>query len=377
MTTVKRENWLGHALKNLDNSIDEAIGMPSASYSSQEFYEREQRSVFHNRWCSIGFANDVPKPGDIHPVDFLGQALIIVHDEDNHIRVFHNFCPHRGTQLVKEACNKKLVVCPYHAWSFELNGSLRQAPGFKKCNKHNFGLKPVRTTIWNDVVFINFSGDAPDLETMISPLESRWKAHDFSILRPSASLIYEFSANWKLIVENFLECYHVPCVHPRLATYSKFADRYPILFADEFIGQGSNAYKPETIKAELPRWPHISGGSEFQAEYVMFFPNTLIGRMPDHVFIWTLNPVSPHETIERLQFYFIGDESMSDHLQTDREATLRRWKEVNDEDHDIVQRLHVGSRSQHFTGARFAATHEETIHQFHKLTLNESNDVPI
>ena len=283
--------------------IREVCGLSPNIYVDQTAFEAEKRTVFQDRWCSIGFESDILSPGDLKPIEFLGQPLLLARTFDGDVKVYHNACPHRGTHLISEECNKKLIVCPYHAWSFELNGNLRKAPHYEQADPATFSLKPVRSHVWAGTVFINFSGKAEPFEKILEPLVSRWREHDFSLLQPGGELTYDFASNWKLIAENFLECYHVPSVHPRLAQYSKFSDRYPIHFAEEYIGQGSRRYQPSVTKKELPRWPNVSVEQEFQAEYVALFPNTLIGRMPDHVFVWSLEPLSPARTIEHLRFF--------------------------------------------------------------------------
>lgn len=361
---------LDGALRALDRDTGEAVGMPRGYYTDPAHFEAEQRTLFTERWCSVGFAHEIPESGDMKPVVFAGHPLFLARGEDGVVRAFHNFCPHRGTQLVSACQNRKMVLCPYHAWSFSLSGELVRAPHHDSCDKAQFGLREARSTTWNDVIFVNLSGDAPPLEEELAPLLERWHGFDFSLMRHGGTMTYEFRSNWKLIVENFLECYHVPSVHPNLAQYSKFSDRYSIMFAEKFFGIGSKVYRPGAVIRELPRWPGIHDRREFEAEYIALCPNTLIGRMPDHVFVWMLEPLSPSETIEHLRFYFIGDDAMGEAYAQERTATLERWKEVNDEDHDIVQRLYSGHESPVFPGARFAPSHEETIHAFHRLTLS-------
>jgi choline monooxygenase len=366
------------AMHALETDIARATGMPPGYYTNNGHFEIEKKFIFANNWCCIGFASDIPKIGDMKPIVFAGYPLFFVRDTDNSIKVFHNFCPHRGTRLVSEEQNRTLVRCPYHAWSFSLCGALIRAPHHETCDRSKFGLREAHSATWQDAIFVNLSGNAPPLEKEIAPLLRRWNGFDFSLLRRGGGMTYCFRSNWKLIVENFLECYHVPSVHPNLSQYSKFSDRYSIIFEKKFFGIGSKIYKPNAISIELPRWPGISDEREFQAEYISLFPNILIGRMPDHAFIWMLEPISPSETIEHLRFYFIGQESVSDIFKDERNATLARWKEVNDEDFDIVQRLFAGHESPAYDGARFAPSHEETIHEFHRMvlaTLNTSFEI--
>lgn len=356
------------------NDIHEVRGLSSKAYVDQTIFEAEKKTIFWKRWCSIDFETSIPNSGDLKPIEFLGQPLLIARTFDGEVKVFHNACPHRGTQLISENCNKKLIVCPYHSWSFELNGKLRKAPHYEQADPATFSLKPVRTHVWAGTIFVNLSGNAEPFSTVLEPLTNRWYGHDFSLLQPGGALTYDFVSNWKLIAENFLECYHVPSVHPKLAQYSKFSDRYPINFDEEYIGQGSHRYRPSVTTKELPRWPNVSPEQEFQAEYVVIFPNTLIGRMPDHVFVWSLEPLSPKHTIEHLRFFFIGKAVMGEDFEEDRAACLKRWAEVNNEDHDIIQRLYQGHKSSSFLGAKFVPGHEETIYAFQKLVKRSLED---
>lgn len=358
-----------------NKSTSQAIGIPSAAYTAEDALALERQTIFFDRWCAIASTSEVPVAGDVKSLIFAGAPLILVRDTDENIRVHHNICPHRGTQLVDGEQNCSKIVCPYHAWSFNLNGRLSRAPHYPGASVEDFSLNTVRSHVWCNTVFINLSGHAPAFEETVSPLLERWSDYDLSHLVHGETLVYDFKANWKLICENFLEAYHVPSVHPNLAGYSKPGDRYQVFFGEEFIGQGSSTYAPVPVERELPRWPGIKGDREFEAEYVALFPNTLIGRMPDHVFVWHLIPVTPEHTIEVLNFYFITENAMADCYTADRDATLRRWQDVNDEDSSVIHKIHQGMRSPFFEGARFAPGYEETVLAFQKLYVNSINAV--
>lgn len=341
------------------------------AYIDPEYFVEEKKTIFNDKWCSIGFEHQIPKAGDLLPIEFCGLPLLLVRGKDQEVRVFHNTCPHRGTQLISKKSNNEIILCPYHSWSFQLSGTLIRAPHSIDVDIEKFALKKIKSHTWAGTIFINFSAtQAPFLDT-ISPLLGRWRDYDLNHLKFGGGLTYDFKSNWKLIVENFLESYHVPSVHPKLAKYSNFLDRYPIGFSDEFFGQGSREYKPAIVNKELPRWPGVVGDQEYQAEYVSLFPNTLIGRMPDHFFVWSLDPLKIDRTVEHLSFYFLGDEAMEPNYKADRENCIALWKEVNDEDFDIVQRLYIGHKSPGFDGAKFVSEHEKPICGFHKL-MSES-----
>ena len=246
-----------------------AKALPNPCYTDPDFLAFERVRLFEAGWACIGFGKDVANPGDVVPRNLMGLPLILVRDTKNEIRVFHNVCSHRGAELVTEPCHVGAVLrCPYHSRAYDLEGKLKATPfiggpNINRCDgfdKSAHGLRPVRTAVWFDMVFVNVSGQAPEFSTYIAPLAERWSMFDQSLIRHSgadSSSTFDVNCNWKLAVENYCEAYHLPWVHPALNTYSKLEDHYNINEWDSFAGQGSRVYRPTLTETgeELPNFP--------------------------------------------------------------------------------------------------------------------------
>jgi choline monooxygenase len=333
-------------------------------------------------WTCIGFATDLPQKSYVKPVDFMGLPLLMMRNREGELKVFHNVCSHRGVKLVQEAgAIQGVIRCPYHSWTYDLNGALRGTPHVGgidvhkddrfNCEKH--GLKPLRSAVFMDMVLVNLSGDAAPLEEVLVPLKERWTqflgTDGLSLIRKEAdggSMALEVECNWKLAVENFCEAYHLPWVHPSLNTYSRLEDHYNILF-DQFAGQGSYAYNLSTVAGTtLPIFPSWPTDRMKNAEYVAFFPNTLIGIQADHVFAMMLQPISPSRTIEHLRVYYIGDEALGEKYEASRNAIMESWKVVFAEDIASVEGMQKGRSSPGYKGGVFSPEMDLPTHYFHR-----------
>lgn len=354
--------------------LSEHALLSADSYRSQDWLAREKTELFSNSWMFAEFVHNLPERGDVRPVEVNGTPLILLRDREGELRAFHNVCSHRGSQLVCEPkAERKTLVCPYHGWIYKLDGTLYGARHFAGVDRAELppakgsGLRPVRVAEWLDFVFVNL-GDGPGFDELIAPLSRRWAEYDLTDMRHSAYLRYDFTANWKLVVENFLESYHVPFIHHVLNTYSPFTERYQVQLSGEVLGIGQGTYQPaEQDGLELPRWP---GGTSLKAEYYSVFPTFLIGLMPDHLFAWSLDPLAPDRTVEHLHFYFLGEAAHEEKFAALREATLVNWKRVNDEDWEIIERMQAGMRSPAFERAMLSAEMEKNINGFQQRVLD-------
>ena len=202
--------------------------LPASSYTDPTQLELELEYCLRRGWISIGTTQQIPSVGDLLPVEVAGEPLLITRDKQNQVHVFYNICRHRGLKLVDGSsatkCSKDILRCPYHSWSYALDGRLIRAPyrdGVEDSLpdivlKEKSGLLPVRSAVWGDIIFINISGDAQPFEDFINPLQQRWLSFDLSLLRLSCLNNYKVSTNWKFACENFLDTYHVPWVHSQL-----------------------------------------------------------------------------------------------------------------------------------------------------------------
>jgi len=367
--------------------IERARGLPNETYVNREFFIHERDRVLGKGWAGIGFAGDLPRPGYVKPVEFLGLPLIITRSKEDEINVFHNVCSHRGRILIeREGEFPALIRCPYHSWSYDLAGNLKGTPHIGGVGKHKLagfdcsrhGLKPVRSAVWMDIVFINLSGEAATFSDHIAPLHDRWTAFlgedgltHLQRAENESELTVQVNSNWKLAVENYCESYHLPFIHPGLNRYSRLEDHYHIMIADRFGGQGSLAYNlSEEAGTRLPQFPDWPENKLKQAEYVSFYPNVLLGIQADHAFVMLLEPVSENKTVEHLRIYYVGAESLGDDFLHCRNFVLESWRVVFQEDVDAVEGMQRGRQSPGYQGGVFSPVMDTPTHHFHQWVAN-------
>jgi len=356
-----------------------AVGLPRDLYTDARYFELERDHVLAATWFCVGIASDLPEAGALYPCDVAGIPLVLVRDRTDAVRAFHNVCSHRGVQLVAQACVARgAIACPYHAWTYALDGRLLRRPRFcgpavrddEPFDPVALGLKPVRCERWHELLFVNLDGRAPALADYVAPLAARWADRDFALLRHGGGLRFSIGANWKLVVENFCERYHLPSVHPGLNRYSSIDHSFQIIEEGRYCGVGSTAYAPPLAgPLPLPGFPTVPEARRTVAEYVALFPNVMIGCLYDHVYTFILQPHAADRTHERFEFFYVGAEAMLPAHAAAREDCIARRDVINREDIAIVERLQIGRRSPAMTGGIFSAALEDTTHHFQKTLL--------
>ncbi|MDJ0532604.1 MAG: aromatic ring-hydroxylating dioxygenase subunit alpha [Xenococcaceae cyanobacterium MO_207.B15] len=362
----------------IGSSTADAVGLPGKAYTSEEFLEQERHTIFANYWICVGRSSVLTHSGDLIPIEVAGIPIILVRDHHNEIHAFHNICSHRGLQLVTQPCQQqKQIRCPYHSWSYDLNGELKSTPHFggywqdtyEGFDRSSENLQSIRCEQWLDLIFINLAGNAPPLRDYLQPIIERWSVYDLNLLRYGEEISFEFNANWKLAVENFSEHYHLPWVHPQLNNSSRMEDHFSFEVGENHIGQGSKLYRIGAIgDRTLPVFPNLqTTRRETVAEYISVFPNLMLGIHPDYFLALVVNPLSPSRSVEKMAFYFVGDEATNSKYEELRQITIDLWKITNDEDIEIIERLQRGRNSPAFGGGCFSPALETTLHQFQCL----------
>jgi choline monooxygenase len=276
-------------LDAINRPTEDAICLPNDAYTAAAFLDAERKTVFAENWIFAGVGAEISDAGDVLPVMVAGLPLLLLRDAAGAVRAFHNVCRHRGMQLVGEKQKRRpRLVCRYHSWTYELDGTLVMTPFFGGPDNHEspcidrgrMGLEPVRCDSWNDLVFVNPSGTAPPLAEHLEPLARRWSHYDFSLLRYGGSCRFDVAANWKLAMENFLESYHLPFAHPTLNAASKMEAHYSIV-EDLYLGQGSHGYEAKLARhANLPRFPGLTAAQQKIAEYPTLLPTSCSACTP-------------------------------------------------------------------------------------------------
>jgi choline monooxygenase len=355
-----------------------AIGLPAPAYTSGEFLSLENELIFAPGWIYAGRAEEIPGPGDARPIIIAGQPLILMRNRAGEIKAFHNVCSHRNALLLRQPCSgRAAITCPYHAWTYDLDGRLIATPHVGGQGVHRaegldpseLGLRGARVEAWASLLFVNLTGDAPPLATWLKPVLDRWSAYDFGQLRYGGGRSYEIRTNWKHAVENYLESYHLPVVHPGLNSYSRMADHYCFFAGDDAAGQGTTVYAPGSKEGRsLPAMP-LAAELVQRGEYPVLYPNLLTGLQADHFYVIDVIPVAPGVTRERFEIFFFGDAAMDDGHSAIREQTIERWNEVFLEDLDVVERLQEAHASPAATGGRFSPAQDQAVHHFQRRLI--------
>jgi phenylpropionate dioxygenase-like ring-hydroxylating dioxygenase large terminal subunit len=368
---------LAQALADVRRPVGEARGLPNALYVDPAMATLERQRLFFDTWSCIGFAADVPGPGDAVPVNHLGAPLLLLRDHAGALRVFQNVCRHRGMILVQAAQNFAGVIrCPYHSWCYSLEGALRATPhvGGPGINRHAAiepgatGLVPVRAETFLGCVFVTLSASAPPFADWIAPLAARWADFAGQTLHAGAGSAFalEVRANWKLAVENYCESYHLPWVHPGLNSYSRLEDHYHIEAPGAFSGQGSLKYQPDLGEPRFPDFPGLPDRWATLAEYAALYPNLLLGVHRDHVFAMLLEPLAQDRTGERVQLWYAGAEAATgERFAPARARNAALWREVFAEDVFVVEGMQKGRHAPGFDGGRFSPAMDGPTHLFH------------
>lgn len=280
----------------------EAETLPAWCYTSQEFYGAEVERIFMKVWNFIGRADHIPNPGDYFTLEFVGVPIIVVRDPAGDLRAFSNTCRHRGTQIVSGEGNCRAFKCPYHSWTYSLQGELLSAPEMHLTTNFDpsqYGLISIRLETWDGFLFINFDPESISLRAYLGDLPDRLASYNFSEMVCVRRKEFSLGCNWKVYVENAMESYHVQTVHRK--TIQK--QRREILPPETPHGQyvllytkhgGSRALLEGDIG--FPRITTLTGKAAEGTYYPLIFPSTMFGCTIDCMWYLELHPQGPSRT---------------------------------------------------------------------------------
>lgn len=287
--------------------------MPQEYFVSPKIFVREQEEIFSKHWLLVGHQTEIAKPGDFLLAKIDNESFIIVRDQRSTVRGFYNVCPHRGTRLKEEACgHASAIQCPYHAWTFALDGRLTGAPHMDEVpgfDKANFSLRSVNLGIWEGFIFLNLADDPVPLEKWFGSLGGKFSEWNMSILRREKHIEYDVQANWKLMFENYSECYHCPGVHPQLQKVSPYDSAENDLTSGPFLGgfMKVNPGKSLTNSGNACALPVGKIDNVQQVFYYSIFPNMLLSMHPEYIMVHQLWPQSPERTLILCDWFFHPD----------------------------------------------------------------------
>ncbi|HSF15540.1 MAG TPA: SRPBCC family protein [Vicinamibacteria bacterium] len=335
--------------------LSRASTIPSSWYLDPAFLSLERERVFFRTWQWVGRAADVSRPGDYFTHELLGEPLLISRDEAGTLRGFYNVCRHRAGPVAARCGNRKQFQCGYHGWTYGLDGRLRRAPEMEGVNELDLSstrLEPVAVGDWGPFVFANLDPAASPLPVHLAEIGAEIVLAGFPLgaMPMVERREYEIDCNWKVYVDNYLEGYHIPVVHPGLFREIDYA-RYRV----EPHGSFSKQLAPLRPGREDRTYPRT--GELDEALYYWIFPNLMLNVYPGNMQVNVVLPLSESRTLTVFEWYGKGD----------IEQAIAFSEQIQREDMRICAAVQRGLASRSYDRGRLSVAREAGVHHFHGL----------
>jgi phenylpropionate dioxygenase-like ring-hydroxylating dioxygenase large terminal subunit len=331
--------------------------LPGWLYHDRDFFEAERKHLFARTWHVVCHTSDVPNPGDYVTLDILGEKFVTVRGQDGHVRSFHNVCRHRASRLADGEsgnCGHRLV-CPYHAWSYGLDGTLRSVPpwqGMDDLDLKRHGLGMLDQEIWHGFIFVRSAQGMPSIAEMMAPYEDEIAPHGFEDLKPQGRVTLRPRAvNWKNVADNYGDGLHIPVAHPGLSrlfgnSYALEAKPWVDKMDARITQRPSSNWAERGYQARLGLFDHLPEDRRRVWSYYRLWPNIAFDVYPDQVDFMQFVPVSPTETIIREIAYVRPDARRE--VRAARYLNWRINRQVNAEDTVLIARVQAGMESSSY-----------------------------
>ena len=357
----------------------EARTLPPWCYSSEDFCRREIERVFLKTWQFVGRTDEIAEPGAYLCAETAGGPVILLRDEQGAVRAFANSCRHRGARLLKDTGQCERIVCPYHGWTYRLDGALRGATEMDQTvdfDRAEYGLTPVRIATWQGFIWISFDPDVESLESYFGDLFERFASYQFDDMVVTRRSRYELGCNWKLIVDNAHEAYHTGVVHGG-SIGAQQAD------ALETRGNWEALFHPlehsvAVLPGEMTSFEHIDGlegDLGHGTHFTLLCPNTQFACVQDCMWWMTLIPLGPERCINEIGFCFPRGTVARDDFDEVVEKYYHRWDVSIDEDNDTGELQQHGLSSVLREPGPYSYT-EDVVHRFANWILDRVLDPP-
>jgi Rieske 2Fe-2S family protein len=345
-------------------------------------------NIFYERWLVVGREETIPQPGDYFLTSIGAESIIVLRDQQGQAKAFYNICRHRGTRLCADNPSEPVqgrfagsIQCPYHAWTYGLDGRLIGAPLMSEVagfNKSAYPLHAVELAEWEGFLLLNLSRQPVPFEKAYVPLIGRFSAWGLPRLSVVKRIIYHVKANWKLIVQNYSECYHCPLVHPDLARKSPYRSGQNDLFEGPFLG-GFMDLNPEygslTLSGRSCALPIAGLATEDlnRIYYYALFPNTLLSLHPDYIMCHTLWPQGPGETLIVCEWLFAPEAIAQTGFDPDDAVGF--WDMTNRQDWQTCELAQLGVSSRAYTPGPYSSS-ESLLAAFDREVLHALGITP-
>ena len=344
------EDSVAELQKNVSVPFEQARAMPPSVYTSQDFLKREIKDIFSKDWFCVGRSSSLEAAGDYVTLDLADQPIVVLRDKSGDLKAMSNVCLHRMSTLLEGSGNARSIVCPYHAWTYNLDGSLRGAPAMTHNDgfcKNNYKLPQIRCEEWLGWVFVTLNPQANPVSEELSKVEDLVQDYDMSSYTETFHETHIWNTNWKVLAENFMESYHLPVCHAgTIGGLSKL---------DEMIcppGEAAFNYhtilKDDSLKIAMahPDNTRLKGERRRMTYLLAIYPSLLITLTPGYFWYLTLHP----HGVDHVRIGFGGGMSEDYVNDTDAQENFTKLKtlldEVNVEDKGCTEKVYRGLSSQ-------------------------------
>ena len=331
-------------------------------YVSPEIFARERELIFAQRWICAGRVEQLQKPGDYFLAEIAGESLIVTMDKTRELHAFYNVCRHRGTRVceLESGHFSGSIQCPYHAWTYGLDGRLIAARNMNEVagfDQTQYPLHEARIATFEGFVFVNLNRDAEPFEDAFAPLIRRFADWTIARLKTARTIRYELACNWKLVFLNYSECYHCPLVHPQLDKLSPSDSGRNDLSEGPFLGGYSEMREDatslttsgSTVRAPLG---NVNGPNLDRIYYYTVFPSMLLSLHPDYVMVHYAHPVAPDRTIVDCAWLF--DPKAMETPGFDPSDAVEFWDLTNRQDWHVNELTQLGLHSRAYRPGPYA-----------------------
>jgi len=357
--------------------VAEAVTLPQEFYTDPGIFRREMEAIHFDMWIAAGRTEQLKQPGDFFVCELAGASVVVLRDDSSSIRAFHNTCRHRGTLLcaVDHGNLAGRIQCPYHAWTYRLDGTLANAPHMEKVEgfrENDYSLRAVHTATWDGHIFINLSPHPIPFEEHLAGLDEKFRPWRMEELRLVERRVYSLAANWKLIIQNYSECLHCPIAHPQLQKNSHYmsGDNEPpgatILGGRMDLREGVTTL---TMSGRTTRGclPGLSEADRRHVYYYCLLPNFLLNLHPDYMLTFTMWPRSVDRTDIVCEWHFHPDEIAKSNF--DPKDAMEFWEITNRQDWELSERAQKGIASKGYQPGPYS-NREELLVALDQFVLN-------
>lgn len=350
---------------------------PGATYRSSEVFDIERERIFRSTWLCVSRSARLPGPGSFINVEIAGENVLLVRNRDNEVRALLNLCRHRGSLLCAEQEGNlgRSIRCPYHSWTYSLDGQLLSAPYIAELSPEDRvdrDLYTASATEWLGYIWVNLDPRAKPLAGQMDPLlEARFGGedvlakYDVASLEVARTIVYDVVANWKLVFENFCECYHCPTMHPELcAAVPQFRTGYGTVSGPAGLGAELAADVSGfslTGAATADPLPGLDTADERMFYGVLLWPSVSLNFMPDHALCMRIEPLAADRTRVVAEWLFHPDAMARPDF--DPADAVELFDVTNRQDFEVIELVQQGTRSRRFE--QVYSPHEHLIGQFH------------